>query len=89
MAVAGFFGGPVVALIAAMICAAYRISMGGAGVGIGVAVIAASSAIGVGFFYLRRGDHRFHRWTALWGFGFLVHLVMVFLLWFVPAVGRK
>src|SRR5512138_1211616 len=49
LAVAGFIGGPSVALISSSIAGSYRAWLGGAGAPVGVAVILASSAIGVAF----------------------------------------
>lgn len=44
LSVAGLFGGPVVALIAALMCGAYRLWLGGAGAVMGLSVIAESAA---------------------------------------------
>lgn len=89
LAVAGFFGGPVIAAIAAAIAGGFRLSLGGAGVWVGLTVIATAALIGVGFHYLRKKDANVTHPLVLWGFGFLVHLVMVAILWFVPDVGPE
>ncbi len=85
LSVAGLFGGPVVALVAALICAAYRLSLGGAGAWVGVAVTAESAAFGVLFYYLRRRSSGQLGALGLWGFGLLVHLVMLALMLALPG----
>ncbi|MEW6336264.1 MAG: ATP-binding protein [Acidobacteriota bacterium] len=54
LAVAGIFGGPLPAAIAAGVCAAYRLALGGAGAAMGLAVITEAALIGVGAEALRR-----------------------------------
>ena len=85
LSVAGLFGGPLTAAVAAAIAGAYRLWLGGAGAGVGLAVIFASAALGVLFHYLRRRDERVVRPLALWGFGLLVHLVMLTLMLALPG----
>ncbi|TJY58850.1 PAS domain S-box protein [Sinimarinibacterium sp. CAU 1509] len=57
LSLAGFFGGPLVALIAAAMAAAYRVWIGGVGATIGVAVICTSAVCGVALRHVvrRRG----------------------------------
>ena len=52
--IAGLFGGPYVALIAAIISSAYRYYLGGAGTLVGISTIAQSSLFGILFHYLHR-----------------------------------
>ncbi len=47
LSLAGFFGGPLVALIAAAMAATYRIWLGGMGASVGVAVICTAAACGL------------------------------------------
>ncbi len=54
LSMAGFFGGPVGAIPAAIIASGYRYSLGGAGAMAGVLVICLSALAGVGAFYLRK-----------------------------------
>lgn len=90
LAVAGLIGGPLVALVSALIAAAYRIWLGGGGAPVGVAVIIASSAIGVAFHYIRKRAGGYLGAIPLLGFGFLVHIVMLTLFLFLPnKVGPK
>jgi|GEM_PF-3713145 len=89
LSVAGFFGGPVVAVVAAMIAASYRFALGGAGMPVGVAVVIASSAIGVIFYYMRRRHPPLVDHFRLWIFGMIVHLVVVAILFLVPQVGPE
>jgi len=77
LSIGGLFGGPVVAGIAAIICAAYRLWLGGAGAVVGVGVIVESALLGVVLYYLRRRGLPVMSAWALWGFGLVVHLVML------------
>lgn len=55
IAVAGFFGGPVAALVAGAMAALYRVSVGGPGAVAGLTVIALAAVIGIAGSLLRRG----------------------------------
>lgn len=85
LSVAGLFGGPISAIIAASACAAYRWWVGGAGVVMGISVIVESAAIGVLFFYLRRNTKLVMSVPVLFGFSFIVHLIMFFLTLALPG----
>jgi PAS domain S-box-containing protein len=85
LSVAGLFGGPIVALLAALMCGAYRLWLGGAGAALGVGVVLASAALGVAFYYWRRRMNRAPNWAQLWGFGLLVNGVMVGVVMLLPA----
>ncbi len=89
LSVAGLFGGPLVALIAALGCGAYRLALGGAGAAMGVSVIAEAAALGVGFHYLRRRMTRPPGAFSLWVFGLLVHVLMLGCAWLLPEAGRQ
>jgi PAS domain S-box-containing protein len=84
LAVAGLFGGPLVAAIAAAVCAAYRYSLGGDGVWVGIAVILEAAALGVAFHYVRRREPRVTDPLPLLGVGVLVHAVMLALMLLLP-----
>ena len=85
LSVAAFFGGPVVAIISAGMCAMYRLWMGGAGAWVGVSVIAEASALGVLFYYHRRRRARDMSPLLLLGFGGLVHVAMMLLMLALPG----
>lgn len=85
LGVAGLFGGPVVAIIAAAIAAAYRLYLGGAGALVGVGVIVEASAIGVGLHYLRRRDERVTGWLPLWIFALTIHVLMLLIQLALPG----
>jgi PAS domain S-box-containing protein len=85
LSVAGLLGGPIVALLAALMCGAYRLWLGGVGTAMGVSVVLASAALGVAFYYGRRRVARPLGWGQLWGFGLLVSGVMVALVMLLPA----
>ena len=85
LSVAGMFCGPVTALIAALICASYRIVLGGIGAGVGVAVISFSALTGVLFHYLRKRGIFVPKALNLWLFGLLVHAGMLLIMLFLPT----
>jgi PAS domain S-box-containing protein len=89
LSVAGLFGGPIVASLAALMCGAYRLWLGGAGAAMGVSVVLASAALGVVFHYWRRRATRPLGWAQLWGFGLLVSGVMVGLVMLLPAAAWR
>lgn len=84
LAVAGFVGGPLTALIAAVIAAAYRLWLGGIGAPMGVAVIISAPVIGVAWHYLRQRCERCSGLPGLYLFGLLVHLTMIACTLFLP-----
>lgn len=90
ISIAGLFGGPVTAGIAALMAAAYRWWLGGGGAVMGVCVSAESALLGVAWYYFRRR----HEWAVhpvcLLGFGILVHILMLALTSTLPPdqVGR-
>ena len=89
LAVAGLFGGPLAAVLAATIAGSYRAWLGGVGAPMGIAVIIGAASIGVGWHYLRRR----HPWAVslagLYLFGLLVHLWMLGCMAFLPAAAAK
>jgi two-component system cell cycle sensor histidine kinase/response regulator CckA len=87
LSLAGLFGGPLAAGIAAVIPAAYRIHLGGPGALPGVLTIVEAGALGVALHYLRQRDERWVRPVNLWAVGVLVHAVMLALQWGLLANG--
>jgi signal transduction histidine kinase/ActR/RegA family two-component response regulator len=85
IAVAGLFGGPVTAGIAAVMAASYRYWLGGVGAPVGIMVIVGTAGIGVAGYYLRRRYARVGSLPGLYGFGLLVHLWMLICMSFLPA----
>ncbi len=77
LAVAGIFGGPVVAGTAALACAAYRLALGGAGTVMGLAVIVEAATLGAAAETVRRrrGWPRGARFFV--AVGVLVHVAML------------
>lgn len=80
LSVAGLFCGPLTALIAAVIAAAYRLWLGGIGALPGVGVIIEAASLGVALHYLRRRRQWAMRTPVLFTFGLLVHLLMLAIL---------
>lgn len=76
LSISGLFFGFIPASIAAALTAAFRIWQGGAGTTMGVLVIITSTAIGVGWRYLRKKQEKESNWFELYLFGIIVHLVM-------------
>ncbi|MDD2272672.1 MAG: PAS domain S-box protein [Desulfuromonadaceae bacterium] len=76
LSVAGLFAGPLAALVAGSIAAAYRLSLGGVGALPGVGVVIGTAGLGVVWHYLRQRYHWAMGTTALLIFGLLVHLLM-------------
>ena len=77
ISVGALFGGPVVAGITFAVASAFRVWMGGAGALMGVLVSFFSAALGLAYFYWRRADPRVMKAPYLYGFGLVVHLVML------------
>ncbi|MCE5191093.1 MAG: hypothetical protein LLG08_04960 [Actinomycetia bacterium] len=84
LAVAGLFGGPLTALVAALIALAYRLYLGGGGIVMGTLVIVESAALGAIFHQLRKRGLPVMRPANLWGFGVLVHAIMLALTLTLP-----
>ncbi len=77
LSVSGLFGGPVTAVIAAVVSSIYRLILGGGGAWVGVSVCISSAAIGVGLYYLRQRKRVQMSIPVLWLFGLLVHITML------------
>ncbi len=85
ISVAGFFGGPLTAVVAALVSMPYRVWLGGPGVVMGVGTIVLSATLGIAFHYLRLSYPRATTNSSLLIFGFLVHLGMLSLTLTLPA----
>lgn len=77
LSMAGLFGGPVVALIAGAIAAAYRIGIGGPGTAVGITTIAIAIVLGLAYRYARRREWIRVTPAYLLLFGFVLHLATV------------
>ena len=89
LSVAGLFGGPVTAAIAAVMAAGYRIHLGGSGMIMGISVILQSAIVGVLFHYLLKKFRRTNRYLLYGAMGFLVHVVMLVLFITLPSSVRS
>ncbi|MDO8915105.1 MAG: LytS/YhcK type 5TM receptor domain-containing protein [Coriobacteriia bacterium] len=79
IAVAAVFGGPVVGVVAALIAAAYRAWLGGAGAIAGVSVIVEAAALGIAYYYMRRRTPKADRWPQIYSLALAVHAIMLLL----------
>ncbi len=76
LSISGLFFGLIPAMIAAIITSLFRIWQGGMGTIMGVLVIFTSTAIGIGWRYLRNKHESGSSWLELYVFGIIVHIVM-------------
>lgn len=76
LSISGLFFGLIPAMIAAIMTALFRIWQGGMGTIMGVLVIFTSTAIGVGWRYIRNKHESGSSWFELYLFGIVVHIVM-------------
>jgi|GEM_PF-1278909 len=85
LSLCGLFFGPVAVGVAGGMALLYRTLLGGTGVHMGGLVIASSALLGLGFhhLWLRRGQSL--TTGRLWRLGLLVHVVMVLLMFTLPA----
>lgn len=77
LSVSGLFGGTVIAVVSAIIAGAYRAYMGGYGVWAGLATIITCPIVGLICRHLSKNQPENLSLLKLWGFGFLVHIVML------------
>ncbi len=88
LGVSGLFFGTVPTVIAMIVTAAFRFSMGGPAAGMGIAVIVASGAIGIAWRSRRRQFLPELTWRELFLFGFIIHLAMLACTLFLPGTTR-
>ncbi|WP_018413280.1 EAL domain-containing protein [Methyloversatilis thermotolerans] len=85
LSMAGVFGGPLPALIAAAMNMAYRLSIGGPGAWIGVSVIAMSTLAGLSLRHLMRSGRVRAGFAAFLVLGVVVHVLALLLFQLFPA----
>ncbi len=88
LTISGLFFGGITTVIAAVVVAAYRISMGGAGMYMGVAVIISSSLISLLWRKVRPGIIANKNLGEVYLVSFIVHLVMLGCTIFLPKENR-
>ena len=89
LAMAGLFGGPLVAAIAAAVAAAWRLSMGGTGQVVGLLTIASCTLLGLAYREARRRGLVGIGPVSLLLFGLLLHLVVVGCFQLLPGDGAR
>lgn len=77
ISVAGFFAGPITAIITAFIASIFRIYLGGSGMYMGVTVIWGSAIIGIIFHSLRMKNDKYNKPLYMYLFGLVVHIYML------------
>jgi diguanylate cyclase (GGDEF)-like protein/PAS domain S-box-containing protein len=88
LSLAGFFGGPLVAGVAAAIAAAYRIWLGGAGMWMGLGTILTATVLGIGGRAWLARQQLAPRSGSFLTLGFGVHLGALLWMLLLPAVER-
>lgn len=88
LSVAGLFFGPVPTVTAMIITSTYRLFMGGDGVLMGIAVVLSSGSAGLLWRHFRSGWNKKNPIAELTAMGFLVHLVMLCCIFFLPEAVR-
>jgi len=84
LSLSGLFLGPIPTALAMVISAAYRLWLGGTGVWTGIGVIVATGGVGILWRHYRRGRLADISVKELYGFGVVVHLIMLALMLTMP-----
>jgi PAS domain S-box-containing protein len=84
VSIAGLFFGPVPTFVAMAMTAAYRYSQGGAATVTGIMVILSAGTLGLLWRHRRAGVLHTLTWRELYGFGLLVHIVMLCMMLYLP-----
>ncbi len=77
VSIAGLFGGPIPAIITALLTAVVRLHLGGPGALMGVSVTTFSAVCGIAFFYIRKRKPDIMKARFLYLFGIIVHVGML------------
>ena len=88
LSIAGLFFGPVPTITAMVITGLYRIYLGGVGTIMGIAVIISSGSVGLLWWYFRPEWRKKKPLIELFAMGFLVHVVMLCCIIFLPDENR-
>src|SRR3990167_8650752 len=85
LSMAGLFGGPVVAAIAAAMAGAARLWIGGAGTAVGLGTIALATLLGLAYRHAHERGHLDIRLVPLLAFGLLLHTLLLALAQLLPG----
>lgn len=85
LSMAALFGGPITAIIAAVISGSYRLWLGGVGAGVGIGIIISAVVIGLGFRYAKHKKLIPEGALLFLLLGFTVHIASLFWIFFLPA----
>ncbi|MCK6550199.1 PAS domain S-box protein [Myxococcota bacterium] len=80
----GLFLGSLPTIVSALVLAAFRVAIGGAGVWMGLSVIAMSAGLGIAWRRLRKGPVSEISAKELFALGLVVHAAMVGLMYILP-----
>lgn len=84
LSVASAVGGPIVAIVSALLAGFYRLYLGGGGALIGFATIVVSSAIGFGYWSLFTNKGKDPKLIIMFSFGFIVHFFVISWFFLLP-----
>jgi diguanylate cyclase (GGDEF)-like protein/PAS domain S-box-containing protein len=79
LSISAIFGGPIVAIIAAVIAGSYRIFLGGMGVYVGISIVIISTCFGLAYRYAVQKGWAKINVPQLLLFGLLVHFIQILL----------
>jgi len=85
LCITGLYFGPLTTIIAILTASAYRYHLGGAGTLAGIATIATSGGVGIFVNRYRQQREKALSLGELYGFGLVVHIVMLLCMLFLPA----
>ncbi|QDE29670.1 EAL domain-containing protein [Shewanella polaris] len=85
LGIAGLFGGPVVAIIAATITAGYRLLLGGGGLYVGIGIVIVSTSLGLIYRYCVKKDWVKINLVQLLLFGLLIQVIVLIISTQLPA----
>ncbi len=88
LSLAGLFFGTLPTVVAAVVAAAWRLAVGGAGAWTGVGTIVVSAALGLIAARRWRGRLADLGWRELLGFGLVVHIAVILVFLTLPALLR-
>jgi PAS domain S-box-containing protein len=84
LSISGLFFGAIPTIVAMLVTALYRLTMGGDGVVMGIAVIVSSGTVGIVWRHILPGIGNQLKWVELLLMGYVVHVSMLFCTFLLP-----